>query len=129
MKYLYQNHGLPYFQMRIPQELQDRFDGKTKLSIALKPQDGPPVIQVQRLAKKYKALFRAFREEEIKLCDQGANMQNYKIVGYLLTYRYPEYSGLTHLDRFDTLAKAEDYAESSELTEYVINPIVDLSGD
>ncbi len=56
-------------------------------------------------------------------------MKNYKIVGYLLTYRYPEYSGLTHLDRFDTLAKAEDYAESSELTEYVINPIVDLSGD
>ena len=56
-------------------------------------------------------------------------MENFKIVGYLLTYRYPEYSGLTHLDRFDTLAKAEDYAESSELTEYVINPIVDLSGD
>jgi hypothetical protein len=56
-------------------------------------------------------------------------MQNFKIVGYLLTYRYPEYSGLTHLDRFDTLAKAEEYAETSELTEYVINPIVDLSGD
>lgn len=63
VKYLYQNHGLPYFQMRIPQELQARFDGKTKLSIGLKPQDGPPVIQVQRLAKKYKALFRAFRED------------------------------------------------------------------
>jgi len=53
-------------------------------------------------------------------------MMEFKIVGYLLTYRYPEYSGLTHLDRFDTLAKAEEYAESSELTEYVINPIVDL---
>jgi hypothetical protein len=53
-------------------------------------------------------------------------IMEFKIVGYLLTYRYPEYSGLTHLDRFDTLAKAEDYAESSELTEYVINPIVDL---
>jgi hypothetical protein len=56
-------------------------------------------------------------------------MEQYKIVGYLLTYRYPEYSGLTHLDRFDTLEKAEEYAETSELTEYVINPIVDLSGD
>jgi hypothetical protein len=56
-------------------------------------------------------------------------MMEFKIVGYLLTYRYPEYSGLTHLDRFDTLAKAEEYAETSELTEYVINPIVDLSGD
>ena len=63
------------------------------------------------------------------LLSQGFNMEHYKIVGYLLTYRYPEYSGLTHLDRFDTLAKAEEYAETSELTEYVINPIVDLSGD
>ncbi len=115
--------------MRIPQELQARFDGKTKLSIALKPQDGPPVIQVQRLAKKYKALFRAFREEEIKLCDQGANMQNYKIVGYLLTYRYPEYSGLTHLERFATVAKVYEYVEDLEITEYDINPIVDLSGE
>jgi hypothetical protein len=60
------------------------------------------------------------------LITRGLPMNNYKIVGYLLTYRYPEYSGLTHLDRFDTLAKAEDYAETSELTEYVINPIVDL---
>jgi len=63
------------------------------------------------------------------LITREQSMNNFKIVGYLLTYRYHEYSGLTHLDRFDTLAKAEEYVESSELTEYVINPIVDLSGD
>ena len=38
-------------------------------------------------------------------------------------------NGLTHMDRFNTLFDAEEWADRSELAEYVINPIVDLSGD
>jgi hypothetical protein len=59
---------------------------------------------------------------------QGALMENFKIVGYLVTYRL-FVDGLTHIDRFNTLDSAEDFVDTSELAEYVINPIVDLSGD
>lgn len=55
-------------------------------------------------------------------------MENFKIVGYLVTYRLFA-DGLTHIDRFNTLDSAEDFADTSELAEYVINPIVDLSGE
>jgi hypothetical protein len=55
-------------------------------------------------------------------------MENFKIVGYLVTYRLFE-DGLTHIDRFNTLDSAEDFVDTSELAEYVINPIVDLSGE
>lgn len=55
-------------------------------------------------------------------------MENFKIVGYLVTYRLFS-DGLTHIDRFNTLDSAEDFADTSDLAEYVINPIVDLSGE
>ena len=55
-------------------------------------------------------------------------MENFKIVGYLVTYKLFE-DGLTHIDRFNTLDSAEDFVDTSELAEYVINPIVDLSGE
>jgi hypothetical protein len=58
----------------------------------------------------------------------GNLMENFKIVGYLVTYKL-FYDGLTHMDRFNTLFDAEEWADRSELAEYVINPIVDLSGD
>ena len=55
-------------------------------------------------------------------------MENFKIVGYLVTYKL-FYDGLTHIDRFNSLDSAEDFVDTSELAEYVINPIVDLSGE
>ena len=55
-------------------------------------------------------------------------MENFKIVGYLVTYRLFA-DGLTHIDRFNTLGAAEDFVDTSDLAEYVINPIVDLSGE
>lgn len=55
-------------------------------------------------------------------------MENFKIVGYLVTYRLFA-DGLTHIDRFHTLDSAEDFVDTSDLAEYVINPIVDLSGE
>ncbi len=61
VKYLYENHGAPYFQMRVPQDLQHRFDGRKKISIPLREEDGSPMVQVQRLAKQLKARFKALR--------------------------------------------------------------------
>lgn len=55
-------------------------------------------------------------------------MQNFKIVGYLVTYKL-FYDGLTHMDRFNTLDDAEDFVDRLEPEEFWINPIVDLSGD
>ena len=46
VKYLYENHGSPYFQMRVPEDLYERFGGRKKISIALREEDGPPSIQV-----------------------------------------------------------------------------------
>lgn len=63
VKYLYENHGSPYFQMRVPEDLYERFGGRKKISIALREEDGPPSIQVQRLAKNHKALFKAMRND------------------------------------------------------------------
>ena len=63
VKYLYENHGSPYFQMRVPEDLYERFGGRKKISIALREENGPPSIQVQRLAKNHKALFKAMRND------------------------------------------------------------------
>jgi len=63
VKYLYENNGLPYFQMRVPEDLCERFGGRKKISIALHEEDGSPSIQVQRLAKNHKALFKAMRND------------------------------------------------------------------
>jgi hypothetical protein len=30
VKYLYENHGSPYFQMRVPEDLCERFGGRKK---------------------------------------------------------------------------------------------------
>jgi integrase len=61
VNYLYDNHGHPYFQIRVPLDLRDRFNQRSKISLRLVSEDGPPTIQVQRLAKNYKALFKAMR--------------------------------------------------------------------
>ena len=63
VNYLYDNHGHPYFQIRVPLDLRDRFNKRSKISLRLASEDGPPTIQVQRLAKNYKALFKAMRND------------------------------------------------------------------
>ena len=60
---------------------------------------------------------------------EGNVMENFKIVGYLVTYYLSLENGLEHLDRFDTLDDAEDFVDRLEPEEYWINPIVDLSGE
>ena len=56
-------------------------------------------------------------------------MENFKIVGYLVTYYLSLEGGLEHLERFNTLDEAEDFVDRLEPEEYWINPIVDLSGE
>lgn len=63
VNYLYDNHGHPYFQIRVPLDLRDRFNQRSKISLRLASEDGPPTVQVQRLAKNYKALFKAMRND------------------------------------------------------------------
>lgn len=60
VNYLTNNNGRPYYQRRIPADLQSRF-GKQKFSIRLDPASGSPAIQAQRLAKSHDALFKALR--------------------------------------------------------------------
>lgn len=63
VRYLYDNNGLPYFQIRVPDDLRHRFDNRSKISLPLAPDKGAPVVQVQRLARNHKALFKAMRAD------------------------------------------------------------------
>lgn len=83
VKYLYDNNGQPYFQIRVPKDLKAGFSGKSKISHALKSENGAPVVQVQRLAKKYKTIFRAMRNDPS------------------LTYFDEKLAALALLDKFD----------------------------
>jgi integrase len=83
VKHLYDNNGQPYFQIRVPKDLTARFSGKSKISRALKSENGAPVVQVQRLAKKYKTIFRAMRNDPS------------------LTYFDEKLAALALLDKFD----------------------------
>jgi hypothetical protein len=62
VKYLTNNHGNPYYQRRIPDDLQARF-GKKKFSIPLDANKGSAAFQAQRLAKSHDALFKALRAD------------------------------------------------------------------
>lgn len=62
VKYLFNNNGKPYYQRRIPAEIQSQV-GRKKLSIPLDPANGTPVAQVNRLAKEHDELFRIMRSD------------------------------------------------------------------
>ena len=73
VRYLYDNNGSPYFQIRIPEDLQERFSNRKKISISLKSENGAPVVQVQRYAASYKTLFKAMRADP-SLTDQDTKV-------------------------------------------------------
>ncbi len=84
VKYLYDNNGSPYFQIRIPADLKHRFNNRAKISIPLHVEDGAPVIQVQRLANNHKLLFRALRADpSLTLTDEKAAALTF-LRGYIL---------------------------------------------
>ena len=58
----YINNGRPYFQRAVPADLRKRL-GKSKISIALKPEHGHVALQCQRLSEKWAALFKAMRND------------------------------------------------------------------
>ena len=59
----YINNGKPYFQRAVPPDLRQRI-GKSKISIALKPEHGHAAVQCQRLSDKWTALFKAMRSDQ-----------------------------------------------------------------
>lgn len=63
VKYLCDNNGSPYYQRRVPKELQPRL-GLQKIAIALDPSNGSPVIQVSRLAREHDQLFKLMKADE-----------------------------------------------------------------
>ena len=59
----YNNNGRPYFQRAVPPDLRQRI-GRSKISIALKPEHGHAAVQCQRLSDKWTALFKAMRSDQ-----------------------------------------------------------------
>lgn len=56
----YNNNGKHYFQRAVPRDLVSRM-GKSKVSIALKPEGGHLAVQCERLNQQYQSLFKAMR--------------------------------------------------------------------
>jgi len=57
------NNGLPYFQKAVPPDLRSRF-GKSLIKHRLHSEDGSVAVQCHRLNERYKALFRAMRNDQ-----------------------------------------------------------------
>lgn len=62
VKYLFDNNGKPYYQRRVPKEIQPQL-GIKKISVPLDPANGSPVTQVNRLAKMHDDLFKVMRSD------------------------------------------------------------------
>jgi integrase len=110
VNYLTNNNGKPYYQRRIPADLQRRF-GKQKFSIRLDPANGSPAIQAQRLAKSHDALFKALRfHPELTLSEEKlaviALLQNFGLEQGDANKKLPawdpasEYDETPHLNEF-----------------------------
>ena len=63
VKYLSDNNGSPYYQRRVPKDLQPRL-GLQKIAIPLDPNKGSPVTQVSRLAREHDQLFKLLRADD-----------------------------------------------------------------
>ena len=117
VKYLYDNNGLTYFQIRIPNDLRERFEGKTKISIPLHKENGAPVIQVQRLGKSYKAIFRAMRSDP----SLGASDQKLAALALLHKYDLKVGDGLVRLEPWDPAAQYDDQPHLAPLLDEMID--------
>lgn len=62
VKYLSDNNGSPYYQRRVPKDLQPRI-GLQKIAISLDPTKGSPITQVSRLAREHDELFKLLRAD------------------------------------------------------------------
>lgn len=117
VKYLYDNNGSPYYQRRVPRDLVNRF-GKTKLAIALDPAHGSPAIQVQRIARKHDALFKAFRNDP----NLAVSEQKLAALTLLDNFGLSEGAAQERLDpRFDEAAIYDDQPHLSEFHDYLID--------
>lgn len=117
VKYLYDNNGLTYFQIRIPNDLRVRFDGKTKIAIPLHQENGAPVIQVQRLGKSYKAIFRAMRADP----NLGSSDQKLAALALLHKYDLKVGDGTVRLEPWDPAAQYDDQPHLAPLLDEIID--------
>jgi integrase len=113
VNYLYDNHGHPYFQIRVPLDLRDRFNNRSKISLRLQPEDGPATIQVQRLAKNHKALFKAMRNDpSLSIADEKlaalALLQSHQLKVGDGNIRLENWSGV---DGFDDQPHLNDFVD------------------
>lgn len=116
VRYLYENNGRPYFQIRVPEDLRERFGNRYKISRPLPPDEGAPFVQVQRLAKSHKALFKAMRS------DPHLSPHDEKLAALALLERYQLSvgDGKLRLDPWDPAAEYDDQPHLAPLLDELL---------
>jgi integrase len=116
VKYLYDNNGRPYFQIRVPDDLREQFGGKRKVSIPLREEDGAPAIQVQRLAANHKAMFKAMRK------DPSLSMADQKVAALTLLQKFglKEGDGEIKLEPWEEGYQYDSQPHLNDFMDYII---------
>lgn len=112
VKYLYDNNGSLYFQIRIPDDLRQQFGGRRKVSIPLREEDGAAAIQVQRLAANHKAMFKAMRN------DPTLSVSDQKVAALTLLQKFGLREGDGEL-RLEPWEKGYEYDAQPHLNEFM----------
>jgi integrase len=115
VNYLTNNNGKPYYQRRIPADLQHRF-GIQKFSIRLDPTIGSPAIQAQRLAKSHDALFKALRFQP----DLTLSEEKLAAVALLQNFGLNQGDGNQKLPAWNPAAKYDDTPHLNEFHDFLI---------
>jgi len=115
VNYLTNNNGRPYYQRRIPADLQDRF-GKQKFSIRLDPANGSPAIQAQRLAKNHDLLFKALRHQP----DLTLSQEKLAVIALLQTFGLDQGAANNKLPAWVSGSKINDTAHLDEFHDFLI---------
>ena len=113
----YINNGRPYFQRAVPADLRERV-GKSKISIALKPENGHIAVQCQRLSERYAALFKAMRSDSSLTSNEVKKAATALLASFGLkpgdgNYETPMPRG--HEGTFNAQAHLEEFEYATEL--------------
>jgi len=114
VNYLTNNNGRPYYQRRIPADLQGRF-GKQKLSIPLEHAKGSPAIQAQRLAKSHDALFKALRLNP----NLTLGEEKLAVIALLQNFGLKQGDANNHLPAWDPVSKIDDTPHLNEFHDFL----------
>jgi integrase len=116
VNYLTNNNGKPYYQRRIPADLQRRF-GKQKLGIRLDPSNGSPAIQAQRLAKSHDALFKALRLHP----DLTLSEEKLAVIALLQNFGLEQGDANKKLPAWHPASKYDDTPHLNEFHDFLID--------